>query len=582
MKLTKMIVNANKALIGFMVEGKASEFGEVGTARSERAMQLSHMWNMRFNNSQALFSNGTITEKGNFHINQLGMIMLNGSEAVEIENTLTLTSRYVQNNENIGFGVRFGNGDNNKYKYADVMKLAEMFRPTNFVIKINTAGKQFIAGKNGSPLSSLPVIVIGETTRAKKTKSGAKPVTPVTGGKMTNDIDILDIFGFVNRCNGFIIKFKDTEYKATSASVASLPEAFKSMNIGEVASPKLDFNETKFNASCKFKNPGVIELATVAPSSTPTFAGASTNQLVYTYVYRSKNIFYNGEHHLTKIGLIIPADKEKELFASFGSSLAITEVTDTNVISVVNRLINWKDSKIFEVDTSKLALISPSKYSKFILKPSDIYKHTLDLAVAKICMKYVRGELKALADKGIVAPPKGRTIAPQFSMKSKEELDRLVDAGIDVFTGAFTEKGKFMPTGPGKDPDQTVEVSYVIDGFDPKNFSYDKIISNPEKNRPEVNTFVTKISSVGDLVERAKLLNEVSVELGKREEAAKRALWFHKASMWIKSGKRGVHEDDKANWVINTKKRTKATCYNCNVPEANGLQLLVLHTDIVK
>lgn len=584
MKLTKMIVNPNKTLIGFMVKGKAAEFGTIGdpSLQVENACTLSHLWNTRFNNAQAMFANGTITEKGRFHINQLPMLMcMADGSMVPFNNTIELTSRYVRDNENIGFGVKFGNGDENKYKYSDIIKLAELFRPVNFIVKVSEGGKQFIAGKTGYPLSALPVIVIEGTTNAKKTKSSAKPASPVTGGSLVNDVDILDVFDFVNSVNGFIINFVGTEYKATGDTVEETPSSFKPLGIGEVGSPYLDFNETKFNASCKFKKPGVLEIESTNTSGGPSFAGTAQNQMVYTYVYRSKNIFYNGEHHLSKIGLIIPEDKEHELFERFSHSMAILEVTDETVISVVNRLINWKDSKIFEVDTSKLALISPSKYSKFILKPEEIYKYTLDLARAKIGMKYVRGAIKELAAAGFSAAPKGRGIAPQFAMKSEEEIAKLIEAGIDPFTGAFTASGTEVKSKKSG-TDAAAEVSYIIDGFDPKNFSYDKIVNNPEKNRPEINNLVAKVSGIGDFAERARTLQQISAEFDKRENEAKRVLWLHKASMWLKANKLGVHKDDASSWVINTGKRTKATCYNCMDDKAPGLQLLVLNTDIVR
>lgn len=584
MKLTKIIINPNMTIVGFMVMGKASEFGEVGDMKSERPMQLAHMMKSEFHNSQVLFSNGIITNKGRFQINQLGMVKVVGDELIPIENTVELTERFVRNNENIGFSVKFGDGSTNKYKYNDVMKLAEIFRPTNFVIKVNAQGRQFIAGKTGYPLSSLPVTVVGSTTNAKKTKSGAQPVSPVTGGTRRNDIDIMDVFSFVNECNGFIINFKDTKYETTSAEVTKAPESFRSLGVGEVGNPKLDFNETKFNASCKFKNPGVIEIPALRDSSgagRPSFAGTS-GSLIYTYVYRSKNIFFNGEHHLNRIGLIIPADKQEELLDKFSRSMAINEVTDQHVIDVVNRLINWKGSKIFDVDTSKLALISPNKYDSMILTSHALYKYTYDLAVTKIALKYLRGASKDLREHGFVGIPSNRVIAPQFELKSEAELEQLILAGVDIYSGAFTERGETVKTGSKVAGDPAVEVSYIIDGLDPKNFTYAKIVGDVSKNPLKVNELINKVQKVENMATRAAIISDLEVELNKKESSIKSTLWFHKTAMWLKANKLGVHQHDSKNWVVNTKKRTKATCYDCNAMGTEGLQLLVLNTDIVR
>ena len=202
-------------------------------------------------------------------------------------------------------------------------------------------------------------------------------------GQIVNDIDIFDVFNFVKKYNGFIIKFVDTKYEATGDTYEKANDKFKSLGIGEVASPIISFNETKFNANCKFKVPGVISIGNSTEG--PVFAGASN--VVYTYIYRTKNIFYNGENRLSKLGIIIPEEAQKELYDIFSKSLAILEVNDQKVISIVNQLINWKDSKIFEVDVSKLALIAPSKYDNYILSNMELYQNTPIIKGAPVALQ---------------------------------------------------------------------------------------------------------------------------------------------------------------------------------------------------
>ena len=479
MKLTGAIIDANFNLIGFKVSGKAKDFGEMGTEKVERVISIGHLMNIRFNNFQAYFCDGRITEKGNFHVNQLQLFRMDGSgELTKVPNELWITSRYVHNNENVGFGVKFGDGTENKYKYADVLKLAEIFNPMNFVTRVNANGRIFIAGKAGYPLSALPVHNMGDPGTNKKTKSGAKPVTPVTGQKI-NEIDIFDVFDFVNKYNGFIINFAGSEYKATGETYEKVNDNFKSLGVGEVGNPYLTFNETKFNATCRFKNPGVI---TITPDGTgPVFAGVAS--AVYTYIYRSKNIFYNGEHHMTKIGLILPSEAEADLYNIFSSSMAIEEVTDANVIAVVNRLINWKNSRIFQVDVSKLALISPHKYNKYIMDVDELYRVVLKFSTAKISQIYVRGALKELAGFGYVAPPKNRPIAQQFALKSEKELSELIMAGVNIYDGSYNEPGETVRNSGAASSDTIPEVRYIIDGLDPKNYSYAKLTDSDKCRR---------------------------------------------------------------------------------------------------
>ena len=109
-KLTHLIVDTNYRLIGFVAEGKAREFGELGNSKICRPVTLKYLFDTNFNNKQISMSRGTIIEKAGFKLNDLHMLMLQGGEYKDIDNTITLTKRYVKDNENIGFDVTLGTG----------------------------------------------------------------------------------------------------------------------------------------------------------------------------------------------------------------------------------------------------------------------------------------------------------------------------------------------------------------------------------------------------------------------------------------------------------------------------------------
>lgn len=577
MKLVGIITDKNLTLMGFKAQGKESEFGGMGAKKVEQTLTLNYLHKIKFNNTQAYFNGTVIQEKGSFKLSGLPMYVYDGQDLNPVNNTIKLAARYVYMDQNVGFDAIIGDSINKKLKYADVIKLTELFRPVNFVVRIQSNGKQYIAGKSHQPISELPIVEIGEYgVTAKRTKSGATSIGPVTGAKLVNEVDILELFEFIGKYNGYVIKFPDTKYEATGETVEKANEAFTSIGIGEVGDPRLVFNATKFNASCRFRNPGIINISTGAEG--PIFAGSTVP--VYTFIYRSKNIFFNGEHHLTKIGVVLPNSAVDELYRVFGTSMAISEVTDEKTVSVVNRLINWSDSKIFEVDVSKLALISPNNWSRYIMSYEDIYKNTLALSILQIRMKYGRRALKDLNEAGFTTIPRGRHLAPQFALKSQTELEQLINAGIDVFTGAYTEPGSVTSNPHAPATDASVEVSYIVDGYNPANYDYKKLTTKRDAAPPQVLSFMNKVESIADLAERARYLSSEMDAMGIEEEKIKRALWLHKTSMWLKADRRGVHMGEDKVWEINTKKRTKATCYDCKSPDAKGLQLLVINTDI--
>lgn len=569
MTIVGAIVNSNKVLIGFVMKGTANQFGELGNSSViTRNVPLKYLMKSNFSNKQIGMVNGKFFERGDFKLCDLPLYMLNEkNEMVKIPNGIELTSRYVKDNVNIGFGVRFGTGETGKYSYSNVIKLSEVFKAVNFMVKVNSAGKMFIAGKAHCPLASLPEITIGKAPSKKRTRSNAKPVQAM-GEAMQSTIDILDIFNFVRSKNGFIINFSGTKYSPTGNTVTKIPEKFTPFNIGELASPYLDFHNSMFNASCKFKVPGTIALES---TDGPSFAGDGQS-LIYTYIFRSKNIFYDGEVKLHKIGLIIPAKDADELVDKFGSALAIQEVTDRNILAVVSRLINWKDSKIFEADVSKVDLLNKTKFGKAILKGKTLYNAVYAKCVSELQMKYIRGVLKDAGTSIKETEGEHKEIAPQFRGKSKEELERISAAGVNIYTGAFTTFGENARNSSAPSSDTIQEMYYAIDEVNPSRFTYKKLCDG--KGVPEeLNTWMKSISSAEDaLREEPKIMERLN--------KAKRALWMHKTAMWLQSNKLYVHANDAAEWEIDPKARTKATCYVCKNPEAKGLKVYLTNLSI--
>lgn len=567
-KLKTLIVDANYKLIGFIGEGTDKEFGGMTKDKVVRPISLKHIFDVDFSNRQIVAKRGTIIEKEGFKLNDLSMTMLLNNSYIPVVNTITLTKRYVQDNENIGFEVIIGDDENKKAKftYENVIKMCDLFKPTNFIIRSGKDNKRFIAGKAGFPLTDLEVEVIGEASTAKRTKSTTKQSEAVTGGFVT-EIDILDLYDFIRSVNGFIINLPGTEYKATTES-ASATEDFIPFNIGEVGSPWIDFNETKFNASCNFKKPGAVAV---------NFGTKRTN--VISFLYRRKNIFFNGDNYIQKLGVVINPSAEAALLEKFGRSMSFTPITDPGITSPIGMLTAQPGAKIYEVDTSKIGMIAKGKLDSCILSTADIYNKTYNIIQNKAVTKYLNGLIKELAEVGGVPTGKKiRDIAPQFAAMSNEELLKLEEIGIDIYSGAFLKKDDSHKTS-GSD-DEQVEVSYTIEGMSYDKLTYKQMVECGDKVPEFLVAVVKKFAGIEDLYERGEKAREMVDKLAKSTEVLKREIWMHKCAMYIKSNKSSVHAHDKRNWEVNPKKRTKAKCYNCKTKGYENLQLLVNNIDI--
>lgn len=573
-KLTHLIVGEAYNLIGFVAEGKDKDFGKIGTGTTSMPVTLKYLHETKFNNKQIAMSKGKIIEKTGFKLNKLPMLMLKGDSYEPVDNTITLTKRYVQDNENIGFEVQIGAVGRAKFSYENTIKMCDMFRPTNFIIRLGNdkegnPSKRFIAGKPNQPISKLPMEIVGQTTEAKRTKPTTKAIEDITGTQVYEQ-DILELYSYIKAVDGFIINLPGTSYKATTES-AAVGENFVPFNIGEVGTPILDFNETKFNVNCNFKKPGAVAIK--------LSNGKTTN--VITFVYRRKNVFYNGENYIKKLGVVIPAEKETELLTKFGRSMALTEITEPGMIRPISMLIGRIGMKFYEVDTSKIGIIAKSKLNDMILKTPDLYHNVMALTQSKYIIKYLNGLLKEMRDTGgIVESEKVRDIAPQFAAMSMEDLDILTENGIDIYSGAYTVKNESKTTS-GVSGEDTVEVAYDIDGLSLKSLTY-KMMA---EGNPKVPTFLQSIistlnSEASDMGTRALKAKELLEKTQKLADETKRRLWLHKCAMYILSNKSGVHSHDKRNWEVNTKRRVKAKCYNCKLKGCESLQVLLSNIDI--
>lgn len=564
-KLIGTIVDPNYRLIGFKAEGKGKDFGELTNEKMVKPVSLKYIFDTRFSNKQISVKNGTIIEHDGFKLNKIPMTMLVDGGYAPVNNTITLVKRYVQDNQNIGFGVDVG-GTAAKFTYENTLKMCDLFNPTNFVIRIKD-GKRFIAGKAGSSIADLPVEVVGKTSDAKRVKPTTKDITAVTGG-MVHEVDILELYEFIRSVNGSIINLPGTDYKATTQSAAVAKE-FVPFGIGEVAVPYLDFNESKFNVNCNFKKPGAVALE-LRP-------GKMTN--VITFVYRRKNVFFNGDNYISKLGVVIPASAESELLSKFGKSMAMTEITDPGMVTPISMLIGQTNVKIYSVDTSKIGIIAKSKIDGLILNTQDIYKKTLRITENKFITKYVNGLLKDIG-KNTDTPESGKVkdIAPQFAAMSNSELEQLMENGIDIYSGAYTVRDESKRTSGTSE--ESVEVSYVIDGLSPNNLTYAQMVAGGPKVPEFLNAVISMLNNIESITDRAVKAREILEKTEKSTNELKREIWLHKCAMYLKSNKASVHSHDARKWELNTKKRTKAKCYNSKVKGCEKLQLLVLNIDI--
>lgn len=563
-KLVGTIVDTKHNLIGFRLEGKDKDFGGFQNVIVTRNVPLPNLIREGFINSQIKVTKNSIAELGNFKINSLPMHVFTGSSYVDVDNSISLVGRFVKENENIGFRVQFSDGSQDNVTYINVLKLSRWFKPSNFSIRTSSNGKEYICGKPGSiKLDELPATTLGEESKAKKTKSAAKSKEQAMSAEMTAGVDIIDIYNFIGDCNGYIINLPNEKYVAATENGETTVEGFTSLGIGEVADPKPLFTATKINVNAQFKKVGIVQV---------NINGTETN--IPTFIYREKSIFLKGDNYIKKFGIAVPVEKEAELIKGLSTSLALEKVENPTLIQPLSQVLNVKALAFYLVDSSKIDLLSQDKRKSSILTANQLAtlcKKQYELKLVSKALGPMGGLMKTLkAELGpnSVAQALNKKPSGLFSMMSEDAINKITEAGIDIYTGAYTVPGKPYSSkkSGGKDDEEKeipVEIEYTLKGYDISKVTGGKILQAVKDNNTKVVTesVIKQINAVLSISNPQKQYAEAN-KLYKAAEAKyaelNKKLWLHNASMYLLGNKERVHTNDAKNWVLDETSRVKA------------------------
>lgn len=583
LKLIKTIVDTNRNLVGFVIEGSSKEFGEIGANRVQRGVPLSEMFNSGFHNNQVDCRNKALIENNNFSINNLPMcVYLPNGRYVDIDNTVTIVKRFLKDNEPIGFTLEFADKSKMNYNYSQTVLISKWFRPGNYVVRTLENNKKYIAGKPGVRLEELPTQVIGEQPK-KKLKRAKSKTAPETGSmEITNEFDILDLYSLINSLGGYILKLPREKYEATQEKKYETSSEFIPLNIGEIADPVLKYSRTKLNVNAHFKKMGKVD------------ALIQGNQMsFYTYTFADKCIFSNGKNHMRYFGIAVTPESEAPLIERFGRALAIEPITDNLVIQPVCALTGKPTLKLYKVDTSKLALLSDNKLSKSVLSTQEIVELLKESYELELISKYVSpragiiSSLKKELKPSEIMKATGAKLSGMFAAMTPEALADIAAAGIDIYNGSFKRVvgvAKKDSTSASKDDTEAdkvepVEIEYSLTGYTVgKTTGKDikKWVANKDDSKLPANIIekLYPIETCNNPVAQLQMAYNLNKAVDKELAEINRKLWMHNSAMFVMGSGARAHSHDKKDWVIDEKSRVKTgTAYKCVAPGCEGLRL---------
>lgn len=578
MKLINSLVDNKKRLIGFVVEGKDKDLDGFTDETVRKPVKVEWLMARNFRNKQVIISPKGIEQLGDFKINELPMLAIRNGEYVPVNNDLELVKRFMNNNEVIGFGLKVG-GEPANYTYKNVIDLSFWYKPLNFVVRSSESGKKHIAGKPGFSINNLPTEVFGEESTAKRPKPAATTVGKVSGN-IKNTFDILDIYDYVKEVNGQVLMLPSEKYKSTTATNLKTSDEFVNMGIGEIGSPVIEVGKKNLNANTLFKKPGIVNVP-VAGGQVP----------IQTFTFTMKTIYKDGENHINRFGVMIPNENVDQFISTFSRGMAISEIKDTSVIQPFIALTGRVDVRLFEIDASKLDVISKDKLKDAVLTNAEIKKLMQQQFKAELVSKALGtrvGMLKDLKTAGVqIEEVSGRQVMGIFSAMNDEFKDNAGKAGLDLYTGAYVKKVEKDPEDTedtSKSPKEdlpVIEIQYQLAGLDSTKITAAKIKNKDESVPGNVIKIIEQIEKIANPNERVKQINGILKKVDSELDSIKFKLWMHKVAMYEATGKNSIHSHDKGSWELNTKKRSqKVKFYNCIESDAEDLMVGLVNIDI--
>lgn len=574
------IVNERNMLVGLVIEGKPSDFGEIGGNEDvKKALSLDMAKRLLHNCKNFKIEAGRIIQKGKKRLSDLPMY----NNGVVVSNGMYLLSRITADDKIVGFDVKLDTNDAPmRYRYQDVVTLSGWYRPQNFVVKFLEDGKAFISGKPGvMKLEDLPEVkTIQQSRRAAASKERAvnNPAinrregvvnTKRMGNILENYLDLFTIMDGIRKADGIIIYLPDNSYNNTLDSNTVVGKDFYDLGIGLIGNPYPEHSADKMKVNITFKKPGLVAL--------------DNGMRAYTFTYSSRTIIKNGENNIKSLGVAVPVDKAAELidyFSRRGGEMHISEITDAKFIRDIEGVSGRRDMKYFKLDLSNIDVMSTKRAKESILSHSEVRDLTKKLIYNQMLAKGLKEAIKKYSNGAV-----HKDIHPMYKQFSAEMLEMLVAKGIDVYSGSYTvrEESSNGYSSGSDSTDTPISVGFSIKGYSISGPTAADLVAGNDKAMKNVvykdilakdGKFVDMVSGPGGIERGLKALDNIDAE----SSLIKRKLWMHKAAMLHTTDYKTIYKDCASDWVEVPSRAASAKKFECKA--CDGLVMSVAGVNV--
>lgn len=574
MKILKTIVNEGLKPIGFEVEGQSWEFGGIGNSKVTTQIALESLCQQRFKNSQIEIKNDRIIKIGNFKLSGLPMLMATNNGFVPIDNNIKLVNRVLVDGKLAGFDVIIG-GQPKRLTSQAIIANAEWYNTDNFIVKYMDSTK-YIAGKPGMSISKLPEISLTSTPATNKKHTTRTATHGAKDGYTVQAIspfDMINLTEILKEVGGQYIYLPGIDYKRISTSDKELDKSFTKTGV-EISAPVIDYSEKTVNVSIPFKQIGKLVVDVNGVDKT-----------YYPFAYKKKTVFEAGKLNSPHLGIAVKASEVEKIQSKFGASLSLSVITDPMTNMYVKSFLsdrNTDDIALLSLNTENLSAMSLENARKNRLTEKEIKALYKKLINKKVCLSYIRGVMKdaeAAAKETTGKAPK--PLYGPYKTLTETELECLVEAGIDVFTGAFTKVAESKASSKPVDPDVPakvdISVEYGIAGY--KTLPTYTAIKNgkikAEAYEAEINQINAIKEKLSEYTSSEKVYAAAKVIFDKltadKDEIIKK-IWLNNMACLTLGGMKGFAVNNNSGWRP-TKSLMNGIAYGYEDKETSGLTL---------
>lgn len=559
-KVIGSVVDSKLNLIGLTIQGRASEFGVLDAPNSliTKNKYLTDLAKNSFRSNilSVVNSDGkakVVYNRGSSNkLRELPMQMLTAQGLVPISNKANVVAiRYngsATNDNAIGYVLKIQDTKVNIKREA-IAPISELFE-LDFKVATDSSGRPYILGKpHGKKKESLEVEIIN---LANPVYTKKKPATTCTN----IELDFISLMKLAQSYDAIVV----------------MPNG--KLHLGEMVVKTSTMAKPNLKFTLKNLNVNIVG----------TLSGyCIVDDVAYKVkAFKTVNLIKNGKVGIKEISLAIKKSKFNEFIGAVGRSVPFIDTTENvkeaDRAEIAARL-NTDDFVVLSMNIEDIQLLTSNMANKLVLKCKDLDETLTKLNTARICKTILTdksGALKLLAElQGVRNPAdKGQTLAgaketiqsgifdraeidEQFRNLSAEKLLKLLDAGINVYSG-FYESSSYR-----SDKDNSlIEIEYTnkyskLTGFSKIN---DALLNNDSTNIPSgVNNLLAKLAIHRDT---ETLFNELKAYEDVYNRAV-RELALHKLAMCELTNYTAIHSTDCDSWEANYKYRGQGTKYVC-------------------